>query len=486
MSRGERLRGVLLDTLELAYRHEGSWPAQPAGGNDAAAHLVYSRPADDVAAQPLVAGATVALHEPIERHPDGVWVGYADGHLEFAPDAKALAECQAQQQTARRGVKIRDAWHRPQTQPAVAGQLKLKLVDPDGKPVAGARIGQYGHFGDYEGVTTAAQHCSFYSNGNAVSVVSDAQGEATIDGAVVFTNLFRNELRAPLWVLDEGRQLAAMEELARSDFGRETVREVRLRPPCKVRGEVTSVALWRRGRNITGNLVIPTPPGRTFWETIDVDTRGPRFEVPLPPGDFMLEAVGTDSESVYRFVHIELGRREINLHVDGPPRKIAELIGRTAPEFRQIKGWKNTHPLKLADLRGKVVILDFWGSWCGPCVHSMPELMKLYDNFHNQGLEIIAVHDDSVDSIAQMDQKLERARKELWQGRDLPFPVALDGGGETRIVHEAARARGATTAAYGVKAFPTTLLLARDGTVVAHITSSDSLRPEVEKLLETH
>jgi len=58
--------------------------------------------------------------------------------------------------------------------------------------------------------------------------------------------------------------------------------------------------------------------------------------------------------------------------------------------LRQRSRGANGGPLTLASLRGKVVLLDFWGEWCGPCVGSMPYLMKLYDKYRDKGLEIIA------------------------------------------------------------------------------------------------
>jgi len=110
--------------------------------------------------------------------------------------------------------------------------------------------------------------------------------------------------------------------------------------------------------------------------------------------------------------------------------------------------------------------MDFWGYWCGPCVGATSELMKLHDEFHDKGLVVVAIHDDSAASIEEMDQKLETVRKNLWNWRDLPFLVALDGGGLTRVVHSATTARGATTAAYGIHSFPTSLLIGRDGKVL--------------------
>jgi len=74
LERGVRFRAILLDQLERAYQHDGSWPERLADTSDVQ-QLVYSRPENDVAAEPLVAAATVALHEDLGRHPDGVWVG---------------------------------------------------------------------------------------------------------------------------------------------------------------------------------------------------------------------------------------------------------------------------------------------------------------------------------------------------------------------------------------------------------------------------
>ena len=64
-------------------------------------------------------------------------------------------------------------------------------------------------------------------------------------------------------------------------------------------------------------------------------------------------------------------------------------------------------------------------------------------------------------------------RAKFWGGRDLPFLVALDGGGETRIRGMIQTARGATTAAYGVTSFPTTLLVGRDGTLLGPVDTRD-------------
>jgi thiol-disulfide isomerase/thioredoxin len=186
-------------------------------------------------------------------------------------------------------------------------------------------------------------------------------------------------------------------------------------------------------------------------------------EFMLPPGEYKVTAYASETDTARATITIAPGEKERTVELDMPPSRVAQLIGRPAPELAKINGWKNGGPVTLADLKGKVVLLDFWGHWCGPCVHGMPELMELYDEHKNHGFVVIAVHDDSVESIAEMDEKLAEIRKSIWKGRDLPFLVALDGGGPTPIRGTENTARGATTAAYGITGFPTQVLIGRDG-----------------------
>ena len=96
----------------------------------------------------------------------------------------------------------------------------------------------------------------------------------------------------------------------------------------------------------------------------------------------------------------------------------------------------------------------------------MPELMALHEKCKDQGLVVIAVHDDSVADIDEMKAKLEKPKAAIWGGKDLPFLIALDGGGQTQVPGHAGKARGATTATYGINAFPTQVLIDKDGKVV--------------------
>jgi thiol-disulfide isomerase/thioredoxin len=70
----------------------------------------------------------------------------------------------------------------------------------------------------------------------------------------------------------------------------------------------------------------------------------------------------------------------------------ASDANRTAPEIAGIAHWLNSAPLKLADLRGKVVLVDFWTYGCINCVNTLPHVTKLQERYRDKGLVIIGVH----------------------------------------------------------------------------------------------
>ena len=100
---------------------------------------------------------------------------------------------------------------------------------------------------------------------------------------------------------------------------------------------------------------------------------------------------------------------------------------------------------ELADFRGRYVLLNFWATWCAPCVEEMPALERLYQRLHPHGLTVVAISTDT----------LEAARIEAFARRlNVTFPVLRD-------------ADQAVSKTYGARDLPSTFLLNPQGEVIA-------------------
>jgi cytochrome c biogenesis protein CcdA/thiol-disulfide isomerase/thioredoxin len=92
-----------------------------------------------------------------------------------------------------------------------------------------------------------------------------------------------------------------------------------------------------------------------------------------------------------------------------------------APEFAGIEGWINSNPLTKADLKGKVVLVDFWTYSCINCIRTTPYLTKWYDTYKDQGFVIVGVHAPEF-SFEKKRENVENAVKD----KGIKYPVALD------------------------------------------------------------
>jgi thiol-disulfide isomerase/thioredoxin len=209
-----------------------------------------------------------------------------------------------------------------------------------------------------------------------------------------------------------------------------------------------------------------------------VSERG-RYEFLLPGGRYELECVGEgpagiETERVRVNLDIEKGQPSLDVGaIDLAATRLAELFDKPAPDLKTITHWRGQKPPRLARLQGHVVVLVFWGGWSRPCLQTMPQLIELHDLYAEQGVVIIAIHDNSVETVPELEAELTEARQLYWGRRDVPFAVGIDSGPGRGSVHQD----------YGVEEWPTTIVVDRAGNVAGKYSPWGELQAELPRLL---
>jgi peroxiredoxin len=125
----------------------------------------------------------------------------------------------------------------------------------------------------------------------------------------------------------------------------------------------------------------------------------------------------------------------------------------------------NGETIRLSDLRGEVVLIDFWASWCGPCRRENPNLVRAYEKFHSKGFEVFSVSLDS-----NKDKWIKAIKKDglVWD----THVCDLQGW-----KNEASRA-------YGISSIPHAILVGKDGVIIRTHIRGAALETELEKLFD--
>jgi len=145
-------------------------------------------------------------------------------------------------------------------------------------------------------------------------------------------------------------------------------------------------------------------------------------------------------------------------------KKITESLvpGALFPDFSEndVEG----KPLSISQYKGKVVLVDFWATWCVPCIMELPEIQKSYSKYHSQGLEVVGV---------SLDEEKDRLQQFVKQ-KKLPWPQFFDGK----------RWENKLAMKYGVDQTPTVYLINRDGRIIKKFEPGEDIYAEVGKALK--
>jgi thiol-disulfide isomerase/thioredoxin len=218
----------------------------------------------------------------------------------------------------------------------------------------------------------------------------------------------------------------------------------------------------------------------------------PDFEIFLPPGEYSLTATGANNGTLTakRSLSVPEGVAEMKLH----PMQLSlnesrSLIGRPAPDLTDVIAWKGGGPKSLQELKGNVVLLDFWGYWCHSCIKKIPRLIELDHRYRDRGLRILGVHidsDDRITSLAEYDRFAALLKNGILKGNRIPYPVALIAEKPTTFRGTSEKeARCETAANYGVNSYPTMILIDRDGRVAGEFHDTPEGLAMLESLLNT-
>lgn len=248
---------------------------------------------------------------------------------------------------------------------------------------------------------------------------------------------------------------------------------------CHVTGRIVSKE-WRALAGGIERAIVTAATLPDQRQVAEVFGDGGRFEFYLSPGKYRIDfsANGTRG-ATFKFqnreIEIAKGQDRFDLgDVDLPISKTTSLYGRPAPELAGIIGWQNTPPIATKDLQGKVVVLDFFADYCSLCHAHKPDLEKLRQQYEQDGLVVLAIHESTIKSIEEMNAKMEPILRHVFHGDPPRIPMALDSGGETSVF-----------SAYGVHAVPAVILIDQRGHVVRryHHAGKPELEADVQTLL---
>ena len=138
------------------------------------------------------------------------------------------------------------------------------------------------------------------------------------------------------------------------------------------------------------------------------------------------------------------------------------LIGKPVEDFTATD--LDGNPISLQDYRGKVVLLDFWAVWCGPCIGEMPNVKKVYDAYKDDGFDVIGISlDDDETELREYLKVCDIPWRQIFSGKGWDSPIAKQ---------------------YGIRGIPSPWLIDREGKLISFQARGAELKRLVAKAVK--
>jgi thiol-disulfide isomerase/thioredoxin/protocatechuate 3,4-dioxygenase beta subunit len=316
------------------------------------------------------------------------------------------------------------------------------LTDDDGKPLPGVEVTLGAHLGDG------------YVAGSATT--TDANGAYRFDGLYGGVDSFF------LWAKKKGYGPVTIQPIKTVPGDQKTLETMAM---ALADGTIDGQVLDPDGKPAAGVIVSSQV---TDVPEVQTDSQGHFHLVGVPRGKHYLIAsrsnrFGSGAEGV-------TGQTDVVIQLKPDSKPVPGLVsgnktGMVAPALT-IASWTNNGPVDLKALHGKIVVVDLWAVWCGPCVTSLPDMQKLHAKYASRGVVVIGIH-----APGTAKEKVTSFVKE----RGLTYPVALDVAEDAGV--------GVTAKAFGLAGIPHMLVIDAKGKVAADTSEVDDVERAVRKLL---